>query len=287
MKQLTRVLHWSVPKAGSTERECEDAFDIEYENTLGFQPLCIAVADGASESFLSGQWAGILTKSFCRHQKSNSNKEAANLLHHPKTNGTYFASAAGQFLPRAYEDWRKWQEHYLRQRTRQNKPVQWYEEAGLAAGGFAAMLGLTLQRHRENSLRWQAMAVGDVCFFQVRRKRELVLSFPVCNTQGFTNRPVLISAKPAGNAGLEDSIHLAQGLFTDDDVLYVATDALAAWFLKQYEDGAKPWQVLERFCLPSPCPTFLQWVRQLRENKGMRNDDVTLLRIAAGRVQRY
>jgi hypothetical protein len=59
--------------------------------------------------------------------------------------------------------------------------------------------------------------------------------------------------------------------------MYLMTDALAAWFLRANEQGAQPWQELDAFRAPD---AFAAWLTEKRAAHAMRNDDVTLIRLA-------
>jgi hypothetical protein len=58
----------------------------------------------------------------------------------------------------------------------------------------------------------------------------------------------------------------------------LATDALAAWFLADWESGGSPWHQLQGFSARGQA-TFAQWVSGLRSERRLRNDDVTMVRI--------
>ncbi len=67
-----------------------------------------------------------------------------------------------------------------------------------------------------------------------------------------------------------------QGDWRTGDTFFLATDAMGAWFLRSYEQGTPPWRVLDRFATPD---TFAAWVDALRQERALRNDDVTLMRV--------
>jgi hypothetical protein len=64
-----------------------------------------------------------------------------------------------------------------------------------------------------------------------------------------------------------------------DDHFYLMTDALAHWFLSEWERGGEPWTVLQDFDVNSEAPAFRDWLEGLRREGRIRNDDVTLVRI--------
>jgi hypothetical protein len=74
----------------------------------------------------------------------------------------------------------------------------------------------------------------------------------------------------------EEMLRLSAGKWTQDDQFYLMTDALACWFLKQFEKGNQPWEILRDLDTESVPMAFSDWVYQLRAEHQLRNDDVTL-----------
>jgi hypothetical protein len=54
------------------------------------------------------------------------------------------------------------------------------------------------------------------------------------------------------------------------------TDAMACWFLKTYEDGHKPWIIINHFKTKK---SFISYISKLRKDGDLKNDDITLLTI--------
>src|SRR3990172_8268702 len=106
-----------LPKSGNTRDEYEDAFYPKHCGERQGKLLHFAVADGASEGILSGKWAEILSKIFCRFD-----------IPYQETKN---------FIERAYRAWSSWKRNYLAERERRNKPIQWFEEHGLQTGAFS------------------------------------------------------------------------------------------------------------------------------------------------------
>ncbi len=52
------------------------------------------------------------------------------------------------------------------------------------------------------------------------------------------------------------------------------TDAVAAWFLRSYERGDRPWAVLREL---TDAECFTRWLEEMRQSDEMRNDDVTIV----------
>ncbi len=251
--------HW-LPKRGNTVGEYEDAFypkDFPAGHADEKANLRFAVSDGASESMLSGQWAEVLVKSFCRSEV-------------PLTR-----ASARAIIGRASMAYEAWLREYIRSRERSGRPIQWYEEPGLQAGAFATLLGFSLDLDPslspEEACKWEAVSLGDSCLFHVREDR-LIASFAMKRSADFGQRPVLISSNPANNRLALGRLKITSGTCLPGDVFYLMTDALAAWFLKEHERGDAPWVILD--ALP-----FEELVGGLRGEGLLRNDDVTLTSI--------
>ena len=241
-----------VPKAGNSDTEYEDAFWPK-ELPRG-QDTCFrfAVADGATETSFSRTWAMQLVRSFCK--------------------GRLDAPLIGDGLRDLQQRWST----IVRRR-----PLPWYAEEKIRLGAFASVLGVHLYDdvHREDRHgEWHAMALGDSCLVQVRGE-EVLARFPLDNSASFTNRPHLLSSNPAHNNRVLDHLRTMEGTWDPGDAFYLMTDALACWFMREVEEGRMPWSVLRDLDTSGEIKPFREWVEDLRMDRGIRNDDVTLLRI--------
>lgn len=254
MPNVSAAAFW-LEKGGNSAAEYEDAFALDTvphaDDSLSF-----AVADGASEGMLSGPWANVAARTYCR-----------------------LAPATGElggYLARCLHVWARWRSGYLRRREQHGRPVQWYEEDGLERGAFTSLVGLTL---RDDGVpTWEAVALGDTCLALVRDD-EVVTAFPIDTPEGFTSRPLLLASNPAHNGAVFEAIQVAGGECRPGDCFYLMTDALALWFIREWTTGAAPWTKLNRFA-KGENGVFQAWVGELRAAGAMRNDDVTLLRLA-------
>jgi hypothetical protein len=161
-------------------------------------------------------------------------------------------------LPRLQEEWHS---------SIGKQSLPWYAEQKLTQGAFATLLGLTVLDGV-----WESTSIGDSCLFQLRGDC-VVTAFPMTSWQDFNNRPPLLSSNK-GN-WKEELAHVshASGAWQNSDVFYLMTDAMACWFLRCLQEGQLPTDVLNQV------EQFDDWVESLRK-RGMRNDDVTLLRIS-------
>ncbi len=263
-----------LPRQGNNLDECQDAAAGDPEHGR------FAIADGASESPHAALWARLLVDAFVKNGEVR--------------------------LP--WADWlpaiqQRWASAVSPQPTDQALP--WYLEPGFQQGAFATFLGLvfhpllvdketgrpgdreTERRAEANSLspglpvsrspclRWEALALGDSCLFQTRGD-QLVRSFPVSRSADFTSTPWLVGSRNEPRRRGE----VCQGEAWPKDRLWLMTDALAQWFLMQVEQGDKPWQITESLLNRADPALFADWIEQLRSNRQLRNDDVTMMAVS-------
>ena len=237
-------------KAGNAPEEYEDAFQSV--------PLleCFAIADGATESSFAGEWARILVRAF--------------------------ATDSSLTIASGLEGLVKWLEPFQREwfQTINWEGLPWFAEEKARAGAFSTLLGLNFEKRDckkdlPTSGSWHALAIGDSCLFQVRDDT-LLRAFPLARSEQFSNCPPLLSSKQGSNHGVLDQACLAEGSYQPGDLFLLATDALAHWFLGQFERGAKPW--VELSAIPEQAD-FEMFVTQLRQEHLIRNDDTTLILI--------
>lgn len=261
-----------LPKSGNTPQEYEDDYDFSYNKSVRGKreagPHCatltrtmvhprFAIADGATESSFSGLWAQLLVK-------------------------TYVDKA-----PQKPLTLRKWVEQcsHVWQQNIGTLQLPWYAQNKAQKGAFAALLGLTLRSSKSEARSggtWSALAVGDACLFQIRQG-ELLQRFPIQYAAQFGYHPLLLSSIPEKNRSVwaVEADMRCSGTWLPGDTFFLATDALAQWFLAEVEQGRAPWQTLQEMavCALAMADSFPQWVEMQRHTGMMRNDDVTLLRI--------
>ena len=239
------------PKAGSSEEEYEDDYwprcRLESASRAEFR---FAVADGATEASFSRLWAKLLASSFVY--------------------GTFGGRDLRSELGRIQHRWHT---------SVRAKRLPWYAEEKVKQGAAAAFIGLRVWDNPQSDAAgsWEALALGDSCLAQVRGD-ELIKAFPISTADAFSNAPYLLSSNPAHVEGCLERLNKASETWLPDDSLYLMTDALAAWFFREVERDAAPWEVLRDFDTKDGMK-FPAWVADLRSARTMRNDDVTLVRI--------
>lgn len=232
------------PKSGNSLEEYEDAWAHRETGTPG--GLRVAVADGATESSFAKLWAVLVAESYVRSEL---------------TGAEFFA----QLQPAR----RLWQ----RRLASRPLPLPWFASEKAKQGAFAAFLGVQIDENH-----WTALAVGDCCLMQVDdvgKGMRVVKAFPLQESSQFTMSPYLIRST-ADDESLNERIQVSKGSLRDGDMLLLATDAMAAWLLKQHEAGRPLWKWLYRK-LGTP-ESFDAMVAYGRKH-GLRNDDFTLVRI--------
>lgn len=248
------------PKAGSSESEYEDACAIPRRGGASAVAGCtVAVADGASESMLAGTWAGMLARSV----NAAAGAELA-------------ASAFADIVCATAARWPAYVGRYVRWRERSGRPVAWYEEPKLEQGAYATVLGVSFRRETgpvySGGGSWSAAALGDSCGFQVRGSR-LAAAFPLESADRFGSAPDLAGTRDPDRDLIELRTVTRRGTWLPGDVFYLATDAAAQWFLAEDAANRQPWrQIDEAFDAPGA------WLDELRSQRRIRNDDVTIVR---------
>jgi hypothetical protein len=246
-----------LPKAGNTVAEYEDAFE------FSVAARCFAVADGATDSAFAGRWARSLVRAFANSPP-------------PRPWGAHAVLEPWlEPLQGAWRDSIAWDR------------LPWYGLEKAREGAFSSLIGLAFvdggslckpvaaDRPPTTELRWHAVAVGDSCLFHVRDDT-LLAAFPLNCAAQFGNRPLLLSSNPANNRRVWEEVWLAEGDCQSEDTFFLATDALAQWFLSQHEAGVKPWVTLGDLKAEAD---FALFIAQLRQQQVIRNDDTTLLSV--------
>lgn len=246
-----------LPKAGNTIKEYEDAFDYALAERR------FAVADGATDSAFAGHWARSLVQRFTASPPSPFPQSLC---------------ALPEWLESQQRVWHEsidW-EH-----------LPWHGVEKAREGAFSSLVGVmfvgggslrqpsSAETSPTERLHWYALAVGDSCLFHVREDT-LLAALPLHQAEQFNNRPLLLSSNPANNRRVWKEVWFEEGEWLPDDLIFLATDALAQWFLAQHEVGGKPWATL---CDLSTESDFASCIAHLRQEHVIRNDDVTLLTI--------
>ncbi|WP_158839885.1 protein phosphatase 2C domain-containing protein [Saccharothrix deserti] len=260
-----------VPKQGNTLRECEDAARVLPASDPGTwlaEPVFAAVADGASESLLAGEWADLLAKTVI-----DAVRDDECVLQDVDRFATALISAGAA--------WGEWLADYVAEREANGRPIAWYEQPGLDRGPHATVLAARFETDSSQVTRWDVAALGDSCLFHTRDDR-LLRAFPVESPEAFDNSPGLVNAFNRDHALLARHVRTVSGGAEQGDQFFLCTDALAEWFLRETARGGQPWHVLCEFTRSGDHDEFAAWLEKTRGEGLMRNDDVTVVHVDLG-----
>lgn len=244
------ILNYLVlPKRGYTQEDCEDSIYFHPSHRNPVDNYKFAVADGATESSFSKEWAHLLTSSIKRKEKINKK---------------HFLS----ILPTLQEIWVK---------DVFSRPLPYYAEMKAQQGAFSTFIALTINiKHSQ----YKCMAVGDCCFFHIRES-SLIKAFPIIKSEDFNNNPFLISSIQSQNTGLNEMIKEIDGEFSKGDKFFIMSDAIASWFLSQCEQNEKPWDTILRLFADKmhDKDIFINWLQEQRRLGLIKNDDTSTISI--------
>jgi serine/threonine protein phosphatase PrpC len=215
----------------------------EYEDAIAWsrRNRRFAVADGASASAFARLWAQLLVRAY--------------------VSGGLAAETIQADLAPLQQRWSA---------DVERRDLPWYALEQARRGAFAALIGLTLNENRT----WSALAVGDACLFLVR-DGQLHTALPLSDPDAFGNLPLLLGSRAAANARLvaEGAVVNVEGEWEPGDTFLLMSDALAASFLAQ----SRSCSVLQVLAFQRTARGFRRWVRSLRAERRLRNDDVSLV----------
>ena len=218
---------------------------------------CLAVADGASSAWRAGDWAAALVDAWIAKPP-------------PASRGAAAVDGVLRWVDRAREGFEPVAPDEQRAAGAERA---WFTEAAAARGSHAALLGLRVQGLGGRRARFRAVAVGDVCLMVVRGGA-LDASFPLDDPEAFGARPQLISSLVGGGPAPEQVLVHERSLRADD-VLLVASDALAAFLLRAGGEQPMLWEALTRIDHLG----FVVLVEQGLAAGQLERDDLTLLRV--------
>lgn len=265
------IAKYHTQKQGNTTEEYEDACSYNKDYSRA------AIADGATESSYSREWAEILVQ-------HGIEKPISEITHN-------WQGFTGECKKAFAQKTASLQQH-----------LPWHAQYKVnVEGSFASLALVNFDSQRKTC---SALAVGDSCIFLVRKKclgcakrncanqqtfnnktsfyTELCNSssfknpeaFPINTSDQFNNRPFLLgSIKELDSKYIKTYKKvLNRGIYR----LYMMTDALAQWFLKRSESKIKPppWTLLDKTAYNN---NFDLFVTKLRNQREIANDDITLL----------
>ena len=234
-----------LPKEGSAAEECEDAIAVN-EAALRF-----ALADGATEAFASGAWARTLAENWVNSDAPPLAKD--DLVTWCETQGATWHT--------------QWQE----------KKLSWFAAAKEQQGAFAAFVGVELKR-TEHGGKARLIALGDACLLHLRGG-ELRRALPLDDAAAFNSAPVLVSSRPALHKAAFEQTVTSSFRWQRGDVLWLVSDALAAWLLHALADKSDKAEHFKELLASSRHNELATMLRAEKTSGCLRDDDVAALRI--------
>ena len=234
---MTVRIH-SVPRRAAAPDEYEDAAYPAESGEFDGDTVRVAVADGATTSSFSGEWARLLSGAW----------------------GAGELAGDGAWLPALVCRWREAVDRHA---------LSWFAADKLRAGSHAALLGVEL--HADG--RWSALSVGDCCLFLVRDDT-LIEAFPARRPEALQGRPALVGTGMSVEE-FRRNVQRADGWWQAGDTLFLMSDALGRWFLDAaLVKRSSPWRILAS--VSARPESFTAFVERLRESGALQPDDVTL-----------
>lgn len=246
---------YTIPRRGGCPSENEDHY-FPYEREIRRDHHSVAIADGASEGFLSRLWSKILTISYVNWDTADVDMRL--------------------FIDFCIEMYEYQRSRYLERREEEAAPLKWFEENLMAKGSFSTLLGLSFEDSTPWGGCWTSYSVGDSCLFQIRQ--DMIDVFPEMDSTGFGNSPDLIASNPVYNKELLDKVKVKRGRFLYGDRFYLMTDAVASCFIAQLKEGNRPWRTIDEY-LDYDREGLTMYLTSLQDEGRLKNDDVTIARV--------
>lgn len=248
-------------KGGERGQDCQDAW------WAGAHPARVAMADGATRAFFAREWAWLVAEHFCR-----ADAGLAHGLLRADTSDAWRAAlapvragwreAVGRIIQRSHA------RELLQNRFQRRDPA------------VATLVGVELDAQGGG---WRAVLIGDSCLMRFdRRTGAFLRSDPVDDPARFDNHPEALISE-AGSPR-ETAPRVVHGAWGTDQVLVLATDALAKWLLELAPDrrlGAAM-ELLDGDEAAFDARVAAARRGEIRGAPPMEDDDVTLLVVACG-----
>ncbi|WP_395726563.1 hypothetical protein [Nakamurella sp.] len=234
------VAYWTA-KEGTARSDWEDG--AAYSPGSGW----FAVTDGASTGSDSRSWAYALARAVLTDRPAGIYDDGAGLVDWVRQVRAGFDPAAPEFPP--------------------SRAPGWVRAASAVRGAHATLLAGRLVGDTVD-----AVAVGDTCLFHCGADRVEV--FPAMAAGDFGSAPALVPSQVrAEDRGLRQAVRRFRTRVTPGDAIFVATDALAEWLVRNRTDDGV-WRLLRRIGHTG----FEALCADLRARGQAKNDDMTLFR---------
>jgi hypothetical protein len=200
------VRSFNFSKAGNRSEETEDALSFNLEK------LKFAIADGASDSIFSGQWASSLSNEFVNFGGDDKIK-----------------NDIGQFIRDSRKVWYEsinW------------KGLKWNVKNKAVRGAYSTFLGM---RREDGSMEnFTVHAIGDSCIFIF--EEGMMKSFPLNSPDQFGIHPSLVWSGygfPLNNKPFDQKLNIKTEKFKvkKGSEIILATDAMSKFIMETGEDS--------------------------------------------------
>jgi hypothetical protein len=228
-----------LPKSGFEPSECEDFIGVDEQNCR------FAVADGATEAFDARSWAERLAGNWVRSDSA--------------------------LTVESFNDWIAAEGVELHA-TWNQLTLPWYAEEKAQKGSFAAFVGVEFDLAAEVP-SWKAIALGDACLFHCRDGK-LLKSLPLSDAASFNSAPLLIASDPALYRSSAHALVIDSGACQNNDVLFLLSDAVAAWYLERFETSD-----FSRVVESDDDAARAAFFETERQAGRMKNDDIAVIRL--------
>jgi hypothetical protein len=235
--QLRQLL---LTKLGQEASECEDSLAVD------MQTCRFAVADGATEAFDARKWAERLAQNWVQRESTLTVEEFRR-----------WVTVEGRELQ---ESWN-------------GLNLSWYSEEKARAGSFAAFVGVEVDFEADLP-SWKAIALGDACLLHCRGG-SLIKGLPLSRSESFNTAPILVASDSTLHESSMPSVVIDSGSCECGDVLWLMSDAAAAWYLKYLENGNGAVNLFDTKCDEE----LSRFFDEERLAGRIRNDDLAIIRI--------
>ena len=242
----------SLPKLGNSTEENEDFYKSNItEYPVGkIDHIFACISDGATETSFSKVWAKMLVRGYVNNPIGNF-MELTELIN---------------------ESSKKWYNILSK------KKLAWFAEEKASKGAFATLLGVRIYNEyvkKTHCGKWEAIAIGDSCLFQVRDDK-LLKAYPIDRSELFSISPNLISSNIERNVEIQESYYEETGEWKNGDTFILATDSISKWILSEFEINNNPLNLLLDLVKANSSIVFQDWLNTMIREKRIKNDDITL-----------
>ena len=234
------------PKLGFDIEECEDALSYDNEKAL------YVIADGVTDSAFQKIWANLLVDEFINDPPISLS---------PPSIGMWFSD----WLKRIQEKWGK---------SIEWDNIPWHgENKAKLIGGLSTFLAV---RFKAQQGIWESISIGDCNLFHFQND-ELIESWPIKDASMFSCRTKALSSIDMNYQKQQEIISYNRGRFTENDVFFLATDALSEYLLKISLDEMKFKSVINQLSSLSSICDFESYIYEIKNKNLIKDDDISIL----------